>query len=406
MRNNNTFTIVFFFLAVTGVIAGLFWANLAYVQKSPGGPEFIVPWKATQNFILEGTSPYDKETLSAIQKLIYGHQAKAGDHPYRVNVPLFFLVFFIPLSLIRDLAVARAIWLVVLEASLLMSVFFALRLMNWKPHWAVGLGLGLFFIFWQPSSAMIVSSTSSVIQIFIMLSALRCLEVGSDELAGFLIAITLVNLEMTGFVFITLLVWVFSTQRWRVLAGILMTLVLLVMLSILLLPGWMYPFLLETLRNWIIGFIPSTYVLFERWMPGIGQRIAQIISVAALTLLLFTWTSLRGRDIRSLFWSVCFTSAIVPLLGVPYFPYWLVYTTPAVVLIVSGMIQRWKLIGYISSAVFLLVVFGVLWLAQIRGYSSIFIMFYPILLVMLLYWMRWAVVRPPRMWADEIALRG
>ena len=406
MRNNNTFTIVFFFVALIAIVAGLFWGNFTYVQKSSGGAEFIMPWRAMQNFILDGASPYAKETLADIQNLVYGRAAKTTEYPYRVNVPLFFLIFFLPLSLIRDVAVARAIYLVLLDAALIGSVYFALRLGNLKYHWAVGLAIGLFMIFWQPASAMLVSSTSIILQVFLVLAALRCLEVGSDDLAGFLVALSLVNIEVTGIVFVTLLVWIISNQRWRVLAGILMTLVLLIFLSLLLSPGWIFPFFIEMLRNWVTGLIPSTYGLFERWMPGIGQRLAQLISVVSLTLVLLEWTLVRGRDTRSLFWAVCFSYAVVPLLGMPYFPFLLISTAPAVILIITGMIQRWKVVGYISSALFMVVTLGALWLAQVKGYSSIFILFYPILLVILLYWMRWAVVRPPRMWADEIAMRG
>jgi len=70
------------------------------------------------------------------------------------------------------------------------------------------------------------------------------------------------------------------------------------------------------------------------------------------------------------------------------------------------MVQRWKLLGFGSSLIVLTVAFLGLWAAQLSGLISVFILFYPLFLVLLLYWVRWGAIRQPRLWADEIKLRG
>jgi len=390
----------------TGIIGGLYWANIQFVHNVTGGTEFIVPNRAMKNFIMEGITPYGELTLLNIQNEIYGHSVSIGQYPYRVNIPLFMLLFYLPLSWVGDVFVARAIWLILLEFSIFGLVLVCLRLARWKPHWALLFIILLYFVLWLPSIMMLVTATSILLQALLFCVALRSIELGSDELAGGLIALTLLNVEATGLVFLVIVAWVLSTQRWRVLGGIGMMLALLFSLSLILLPSWILPFLGSTITNWRAGLAPSTYNLFESWMPGIGHRLAQILAVGALATIFVEMRAVRGQDVRWLFWTLCLTAAVTPMLGVPYSPAWVVFTMPGLLLVISVMNLRWKLFGLVGSLIVLMCVFLGLWTAALNGIVSAFILFYPIFLTLLLYWVRWGSVRQPRLWADEIALRG
>ncbi len=407
MRNTrNYFIIVFLLFFTIAIVGGLFWANLIFVQRVPGGNDFIVPWKAMQNFMMQGLTPYGELTTQNIQALIYKRQLAIGQYPYHVNIPLFFLVLFLPLSWISEMALARAIWMVILEAGLLGVVLLSLRLARLKSHWLFFAIIFIFCVFWQPSVLLFVSGSSIILQAFLFCGSLRSLELGADELAGAMAAFCLLNLEATGPVFLVMLVWIFSTQRWRVLGGMGMMLVILFGLSLILMPSWILPFIGAVVTNWRSGAIPSTYILFDNWMPGIGHRLAQLLAAGALAILLMELRSVRGQDVRWLFWTICLAAAVTPLLGIPYFQNWLVFTLPGLLLVISAMVQRWKLLGFGSSFLIMLVTFIGLWGAQQRGITSAFILFYPLALTLLLYWVRWGAVRQPRLWADEIALRG
>jgi hypothetical protein len=185
-----------------------------------------------------------------------------------------------------------------------------------------------------------------------------------------------------------------------------MMLAILTGLSFLLLPSWVLPFFGAVLGNWRSGLMPSTNSLFVGWLPGIGQRLAQLLAVFALAIAMFEWRAVRRQDIRWLFWTACLTASLTPLLGFPYTPVWLVFTLPGVLLVVSVMSQRWGLLGFTGAFTVLIILFFGLWFAQLNGLISVFILFYPLFLVLLLYWVRWGAVRPPRLWADEIKLRG
>jgi len=282
--------LLFFTVAVGG---GLFWGNMNFVQRVPGGADFIVPWKAAQNLMLNGDSPYGENTSRSIQQLIYGHPAQPGQYPYLASLPLNSLMLFFTLGWIRDPTLARSIWMILLEVALSALVFVSLRMARWKLHWLFLLLPMFFSVFWMPSVSMLLSGNSIVIQAFLLFGALRAIEQEVDELGGAMAALALVNIEATGLVFIMLLVWIFSTQRWRILYGFAMTLALLVGISFVLLSSWLLPFLGAALGNWRADALPSTFSLFEGWFPGIGLRLAQILAVGALTILFLEWRSAR-----------------------------------------------------------------------------------------------------------------
>jgi hypothetical protein len=395
--------LLFFTVAVGG---GLFWGNMNFVQRVPGGADFIVPWKAAQNFMMNGDSPYSENTSRNIQQSIYGHPSQPGQYPYRVSLPLNFLMLFFTLSWIHDLTLARSIWMIFLEVSLVALVFISFRLIRWKPHWLL-LVFALFFsIFWMPFVLTLFSGNLIVLQAFLLFGALRAIEKEADELGGAMAALALVNIEATGLVFILLLVWIFSAQRWRILYGFGMMFAILMGISFVLLSSWILPFLGAVFGNWRSGVLPTTFSLFEGWFPGIGLRLAQILAIGALTILFLEWRAVRQQDVRWLFWTASLTASITPLLGFPTIPAWLVFMLPGVLLVVSVMVQRWGLLGIGAAILVSAGIFFGLWGAQLVGTTSVFILLYPFILTLLLYWVRWWAVRPPRLWADEIVLRG
>lgn len=405
-RARNIFLGLFLLFFTVAVGGGLFWGNLNFVQRVPGGVDFIVPWKAAQNFMLYGASPYSDSTRLEIQRMIYGRPLLPGQYPYLVNLPLNSLMFFFTLSWIRDFLLVRSIWMIVLEIALAALVFISLRLARWKPHWLFLIFALFFSVFWMPFVSTLLTGNSIILQAFLLFGALRAIELETDELGGAMAALALVNIEATGLVFIALLIWIFSTQRWRILYGFGMMWAILMGISFVLLSSWMLPFLGAVLGTWRSDTLPSTFSLFEGWFPGIGLRLAEILAVGALTILFLEWRAVRQQDARWLFWTVSLTAAITPLLGFPTIPSWLVLTLPGVLLVISVMVQRWGLLGIGSAILVTAGIYFGLWGAQQSGIASVFILLYPLVLTLLLYWVRWWAVRPPRMWADEILIRG
>jgi len=407
MRNARNISIalfiIFFIIAVGG---GLFWANLNFVHRVPGGQDLVVPWKAIRNFMMDGVTPYGDLTALNIQSIIYKQPILPEQYPYLVNIPLFMLMLYLPFGWIGDFGLARAAWMIFLEVGLVWLAIISVRLAHWKPIWVFTLIILLFCVFCLPSVIMLTAGNSIILQALVIYTALRAIELGSDELAGGLVALSLLNVEATGMVFILLIIWALSTDRWRILGGIGMMLVVLIVTSLILMPTWILPFFAATLANWQAGAIFSTYGLFESWMPGIGQRLAQMLAVGALAILFMEFRAARGKDPRWLFWTVCLTAAITPLLGMPFTTSMLVFSLPGVFLVVSVMTQRWGGFGFGSAIILLAGLFLGVWAIQLQGNTPILILFYPLILTLLLYSVRWGAVRPQRLWADEFGRKN
>ena len=101
------------------VLVACTWANYQYCSQNPGGNDFLVHWMGTRKYVLQNVSPYSDETALAIQNFAYGHPAQSGEHELRVAYPLYSIIFFLPFAIIPKFAIARALWMTLLEAALM-----------------------------------------------------------------------------------------------------------------------------------------------------------------------------------------------------------------------------------------------------------------------------------------------
>lgn len=408
MRSNNLrltiLTITGFFI-IAAIAWGLWWANMNFVRRNPGGGDFYVLWQGTRNFSVEGSLPYNDLTAQ-IEDYVYGFNPTTREPLRLFSLPLYLVLFYIPIALIQDPLMARAVWMVFLQFQLLGLVLLTFQLIRWRPTWPYLIILYLFGIFWAPAVASLFSGTLIIFQAVLLWGAIRAIEFNADEIAGALMTLAWFNLETMALPIILVMLWGLTHRRWRIAAGFFMATLLLIGLSILFNTSWVFPFLGALVANWRDTPYPSTYSLLESWLPGVGIRLAQVLTVVIAFIILMEWRAARGKDVRWLVWTVSFTAAITPLLGVPFSPQWLVLSLPALLVVLSIMDQRWGPFGRWSAVALFLVVFFGLWRAFLVNDNTSFIFLFPMMLVFLLYWVRWWAVSAPRLWADVIAEVG
>src|SRR5215204_1894299 len=133
------------------VLATLLVGNIALARILPGGEWLFLRWSGAQAFLagqteslgMRGgrnlssgvlvttdrqTEPYSTEIAQGTQEIAYGRPAFSSEYTYVLNDPFFIVLFYIPLALLRDFTLARAVWLLVAEAALIGTVVFAFRL--------------------------------------------------------------------------------------------------------------------------------------------------------------------------------------------------------------------------------------------------------------------------------------
>ena len=398
------FTVLFILFLLTALAGGLLWANLNFVRKTPGGGNFFVLWQGTRDFIMHGSLPYGDMT-SQIKDFVYG-PAGTGEPLPRFSLPFYLIFFYIPFALVNDPPLARAIWMVFLQFALFRLIFWVFQLIRWKPAWLYLTALVLFGVCWAPSVSALLSGSTIIFQAMLLFGAIRALEFEADEAAGALLALAWFNLEAMGLLIALVLFWVLTLRRWRVWGGFLMATFFLLGVSILFNISWPLPFLAAAVANWGAALYPSTFSMLETWLPGIGVRLAQGLTLATALMLIMEWRAVRSKELRHLLWTLALTAAATPLLGMPFSPVWSLLSLPALLIVLSIMDQRWGTFGRWSAALLFLVVFVGLWVALVLGNTSAFVFVLPILLIVLLYWVRWWAVRTPKLWVDVISDLG
>jgi len=397
------FRVVLLAVLILALTGGLFIADLTYARRAPGGGAFLPLWQGTRNFLFQGVTPYGELTALNAQTLLYGRAARSTENSLRADQPLYLLWLYSPLAAIRDFTLARALWMLALEATLAALLFVSVNLADWHPRPLVWLPLIIFAILGYPSLMALHTASPLVAVTLWLVSAVWAISRRADELAGLLLAFTLVYIESLLPATLFLLAWVFFSARRRVLAGFGMTLVLAFSVTQLLAPGWIADFASAAFKNWQFNAAISTFALFEKWFPAIGARLAWGLTLVVLLMLGLETTLALRRDSRWLFWTLSLTLVATPLLGFPVpAAERLFLLLPPALLIASVMEQRWGAWGRIAALSVFSLIFALLWMQSFFNFHWAFLWIAPLMLV-LLYWVRWWAARPARLWADQLS---
>ncbi len=408
MRRNSTLTIVLLILLGSGLFAVLVWGNLLFAQQNPGGNDFLVHWMGTRSFFEDGLSPYSDEVALRIQNMVYGRAAQAGEHELRVAYPLYSVIVFSPFALIRDYEMARAVWMAVLEAGLILMAFLTLNLVRWRPMpFILGLFL-LFSVFWYHALRPVILGNAVILVALGLVAALLAIRAGHDELAGILLGLTTIKPQVVLLVIAFILLWALNKRRGKIVIWFLITIGFLVGLATLLIPDWILQNLREILRYPEYNPPGTLAAALEALIPQGGRRLGQVISGITAVIVLLEWFIHRKSDFRGFLWTVCLTLNASFWIGLQTDPGNFIVAYPAVVLTFAIWIERWQHGGVILAMVGMVVLFAGIWAIFLNSVEMNYqpvqspVMFLPLPLVLffLLYWNRWWAVRPPRVWFD------
>ncbi len=402
MKRNAAFFAAFI---IFGLIA-LFWGNLTFARRSPGGPDLLNHWIAMREFIFHGKSPYSEEVSVKIQHAIYGRAALPGENQYLDVYPLYAsLVTFTPFALIGDFTLARALWMTVLELAILASTLLIWRILRWKPKPALAAAVIFFALTWYFAVRAIVHGNAIALVLFWLSLSLYALWADLDGWAGVALVFATVKPNVALLPVIFLLLWTASHRRWRFWRGFFVTLGVLLAFSLWLLPSWP----LENLRNILAypSYNPpaSPQATLAEAMPGIGAKLGWALVGIVWLLLLAEWAAAWKRPFRHALWTFSATLLFSIWSGIQTAPgnQLILWISLLVVWVLWEV--RWKPAGVWAVWITLVGLWIGLWaffLATLgrdafgHPFQSPW-MYFPlgIFLFIGLYWVRWWAVRPP-----------
>ncbi len=397
-------------LLIAGVLALLTWGNYRFSVQNPGGNDFLVHWMGTRSFVVDGLSPYSDETAIRIQTAAYGRPAQAGEHELRVAYPLYSMIIFLPYALVEDFNLARALWMTTLEVALLLLSYLCMRLTRWKPGLPT---LGAFFLFsvlWYHAVRPLVNGNAVILIALGFVAGFLALRNHMDELAAVLFALTTIKPHLVLILLVFLIFWAWWHERRKFSYWFIASLFVLSAVSALFIPDWIIQNLREVIRYPAYNPPGTLREALQVLLPSAGERIGWAITVILGVVLLLEWWLFRDCNFREFNWVASLTLVIGQWVGIQTDPGNFIILLPALVLAMKIWEERWRRMGVMlsfGSMLTLLVGIWALFLATVEGgeqpqQSPVMFLPLPAFLLLMLYWVRWWVVKPPQMWYEKV----
>lgn len=412
-RKNTTWIWILVAIALVAVAVLLTVGNYNYASLNPGGNDFLVHWVGTRSFITEGISPYSDEVALRIQDMVYGRPALEGEHELRVAYPLYSIIIFLPFALIKEFTMARAVWMTVLEFALVALCFLSLRVTRWKPTPLILMLLLIFSLFWYHGLRALILGNAVILVSLMVVGALLSIRGNEDEFAGVLLGFASIKPQVVVVLLIFITLWAINRRRWKIIFWMVGTIALLSAAAALLMPDWIMQNLREIIRY--PGYNPpgTPAAVFAVYMPGVGQRVGQTVSIfLAVLLLIEWWFSLRG-DFRAFLWAACLTLVASQWIGIQTDPGNFIVCYPALILILAMWDERWHRKSTLLIIGALVLLFVGIWLVFVRTLERSYqpiqspMLFFPLPMFLFigLYWVRWWAIRPLPTWISTLTNR-
>ena len=374
-------------------------------------PESLAASQIPEKAVIQKQQPdiYGGTIAHRVQQIVYGRNAFATEYKYILSDPFPILLLYTPLAFLADFTFARALWMLVAEAALLVSVLFSYRLSEWNPPLGLNIvlvGFGLFSFF---SLNALITASPAILLNLLYLGVLLALRSNSNELAGALLFLVAYQWELGGLFFLAMVIFIFANHRWGALAGFGMSLIIFMIISFLANPGWGLPYIRAVLSNLIQGQLLNLGSILSGWFPQIRFSIGGVISVVIVGVVLIESIGAVNAPFRRVVWVASLALAAMPLAGLAIFPANNVVLILPLVLVTSLIWERWPRTRLIAVVVlFLVMLVGPYYLyyqtlfVYEPYYLQLLYVIPPVFMVVALYWMRWWVVHTPRVWADWI----
>ncbi len=409
----NPLTLAAIILLAVALFAGLIWVNYRAASFNSRGDLFVGLWVAARSLMFDGNSPYTPGVTAQIEQKMYGRSAQDDEPSGRVMYPLYASFLFLPYALIGDVLWARAVWLTVLEAALLIDMLAAIRLTGWRPpSWLLLLN-ALFSIFWLHGLAPLLDGSPVILAGLFFVLALLSLRAGRDELAGILCALATIQPVTFLLPLLFLLLWSFAQRRWALVVAFLGALAVLITVGMFIIPDWPLQYLRQILNFPLYTPQQTLGAAFAAWAPGIGRQAGWGVTlIVSIILCLEGWLAL-GRGWNGLLWTLSLILVLSQWIGLPASPLNFVLLTLPLTLIFAVLEDRFRLAGRAVAVMTIgLLGFG-LWAVYWRTTlfanglqlpAGLFIPV-PLLLFVGLYWIRWWAIRPRRLFVEILRER-
>jgi hypothetical protein len=390
-------------LVAIAALVGLTWANYRFAAQNPGGNDFLARWMGARFWVMEGVSPYDERVSLASQRMIYGRPAdiSQGEDKNHFVYPLHSMLFFAPFGPL-DYTLARAMWMTLVEISLVLLAVVSLRLVDWEVRPFKLVVLIVFTLLWYHGLRTIILGQFAAINALLITMALLLIMRRQDFAAGMMLAFSTAKPQMIFLLIPFVFLWALSVRRRDIIGGLLVGLVVLMGIFLALMPTWPLQWLRQLLDYPSYTMqTGSPLSMIADTFPGIGRQLSIFLHTIFVGYMLLEWIIAWGKDERWFRWTALMTFVITNLVGYRTATTNFMMMLPALFLVFSLWEQRWRVGGRVAVWAVLIVLGLGLWplhLATVQGNQEQAIMYlpFPFLCLIGMWWVRWWAINPPR----------
>lgn len=383
---------------ILGLIAIVFFVGTVVVTHNmltapyPGHNDFMSRWEGARSFWVDHLNPYGDQASLNIQQKIYGRPAKDGEDPGFFAYPMYTAVMVWPL-VYMDYAWASAIWMVLLAACLMASLFFLLDLFQWRiASWLLGILCIWVLLFYYSARGLILGQVGVVVY-FLELLALWSVLKERDNLAGVALAISTVKPQMGFLIVPFFLLWALRYRRWTFVVSFVVSMLALLGVSFLLQPSW--------LGDWVaqLGQYPSytalgspVWIITSYYLKLGGWAELLVSGVIGATMLVTWYWLLRGHP-EQFMWAAVITLTVTHLIAPrTATPHYVVFIIP-LMFYFAQIVRRNRRFGNLWVSLLLAVLLVVPWIHFLLTvdkhfeHPSIYLPL-PFIMIVVLWWTR------------------
>jgi hypothetical protein len=332
-----------------------------FTSRVAGMNDFMSRWEGARSFFVDGVSPYSDQASLNIQTRIYGRASTEEEDPGYFVYP-FYTAFLVAPTVGIDYAWASAVWMVTLEACLVIGMILLLNLYGYQPTPIVFALILLYALLEYPAGRGLFLGQPSHVVYALQIFTIWALYRKQGVWAGIALACATFKPQMTYMLAPLLLLWGLRYQQWRFIGGFMGMFAVLMGASFIVQPDWFGDWLnqMRLYPEYTSIAYPDTgspvWIITQEWLK-LGDIAEIAVSAVFVIAMLWGWFMLLiQKQTNRFLWVVALTLVVTHLVALrtatPHFVIfnlvWLFYISKfrpigVMVSLLVGMVGLWGL---------------------------------------------------------------
>ena len=390
-------------------LIGATFINLRLTASFQLQDDFAARWVAAREWMRTGASPYSDSTHQATLDLIKAN----GNEPDSLSQGRFFdlawyVLFYLPISLV-PYNIARAIWMTLVELSLVLSVLISIRLADLKMSFPEKLLMSTLVFVFYPFFKTILTVSIDTPYVFLTLLAVYLAQEKQSAMAGLLFAISMWMVPVSLFLVIFFMIRLGARRDASMTRIYLSSTAFLAIVSLILFPGWLVEWFATFLRLFPdFTWIRTPLMVIGSLFPGASAQIAVSLSLVMFIMMLVEWYGIGVRESRAFYWKLMLTLTFLYFFNLTSEGIYLIWLLAPLFSVFKYLTEKWRISGKIISWVTYIALIFTHWrcfqITQnwLPEESALVVLLLPTLTFLGLQWFRWWATVSPKALIDSI----